>query len=489
MNLKLHLIHFDVIYRENKQNQANLIKLIRQAAEDGANIIMAPEMALSGYSFSSRYGIGPHVEEEDGYFLQIVEGLARQFGCYICVGLAAKDSGTGAFFNSAFVAGPDGMECRYRKINGEGRWACPGEANQQNIVETPWGKLGILICSDSYFELIPRATVLRGADLLLIPANWPPSGLDPMELWRIRAMENGVHIAACNRTGQDKTMDCRTCQSGLISPEGEVLAQTTSPESTVLVTEIPLHQGQLPNQERLSRLAARQPRHYHDIYRSLGGIKDLTSFLDLPQPGKIKLHCLTHTSARQIRSHIDNHPEKEERPASLWILPDGDYPDAECDRLAELASVWGVSILCSRHQGEWLLCSPERKQKWQRSAEDITEIDIGPARVALFPSGLFRQPELAVGLSKKGCDLIVATESHLDEQTRLLAGARTINHLATAVCAANGAGIWMRPEGHQRWHEEWVNAGEICTFVLDTSLTRQKRFQDRVDFDILLSVA
>ena len=91
-----------------------------------------------------------------------------------------------------------------------------------------------------------------------------------------------------------------------------------------------------------------------------------------------------------------------------------------------------------------------------------------------------------MGLSKQGCDLLVAMEPSIDEQTRLLAGARTVNHLATAVCAANGAGIWMRPEGHQRWQEEWAGAGESCTFVLDTSLTRQKRFQDRVDFEILL---
>jgi biotin synthase-like enzyme len=77
-------------------------------------------------------------------------------------------------------------------------------------------------------------------------------------------------------------------------------------------------------------------------------------------------------------------------------------------------------------------------------------------------------------------------EARLHDQTRLLAGARTINHLATAVCAANGAGIWMRPEGHQRWHEEQAGSGERCTFVLDNSLTRQKKFQDRVDFEILL---
>ncbi len=492
MTLKLHLIHFNVLYRQNEQNKTNLLNLIRQAAEDGADIIVTPEMALSGYSFTSRADIRPHVEQEDGDFVQAVEGLAGEFGCYVCVGLAARDRDTGAFFNSAFVAGPDGMVCRYRKINGESRWACPGEATQDNVFNTPWGRVGVLICSDSYFELLPRATVLRGADLLLIPANWPPSGLDPLELWQTRALENGIHIAACNRTGQDKSMDCRTCQSALFSPDGEVLAHTAGPQSTVMVTEIALPQGKLPNRRRRARLAARHPRHYHDIYRSLSGIKDLTCFLELPQPGKVALHCLACGPQAQSSTQITALLEEEKRPGAIWLLPDGDYDGTQCDRLAEIAAGKGLYILCSRQADLWLLFTPEGKQRtWQRSSLDdgqgIVQADIGPARLALVSGAVFAQPELAVGLSKQGCDLIVASETRLHERTRLLAGARTINHLATAVCATNGAGIWMRPEGHQRWHEELAGPGERCTFVLDTNLTRQKRFQDRVDFERLLS--
>jgi predicted amidohydrolase len=72
---------------------------------------------------------------------------------------------------------------------------------------------------------MPRITALRGADLLLIPANWPPSGLDPVELWRARAIENGFFVAGCNRTGIDLKMDCRPGNPASIPPGGQLLRE------------------------------------------------------------------------------------------------------------------------------------------------------------------------------------------------------------------------------------------------------------------------
>lgn len=173
------------------------------------NVVLAPELAVSGYSFADYRDMAPYAETADGPTLTAVAHLCALYGMYACIGLAEMDPLSGILYNSAFVVDPNGsIVCRYRKINAEFRWACPGDPTQDNTFDTPWGRIGVLICSDSYHSLMPRVTALRGANLLLIIANWPPTGLNPVEIWRARAMENGVFVAACNRTGQDLVMDC-----------------------------------------------------------------------------------------------------------------------------------------------------------------------------------------------------------------------------------------------------------------------------------------
>ena len=123
----------------------------------------------------------------------------------------------------------------------------------------------------------------------------------------------------------------------------------------------------------------------------------------------------------------------------------------------------------------------------QKNTSGYIQLDIGPARLALIPFSALKHPETALAASKDGCDLIVSSSDQFNDDIKLLCGVRTINHLAVTLCTNSGAGIWMRPEGHERWQETLCKAGKSCTFILDTHLTRKKHFQDRVDFDQLFS--
>lgn len=497
MTIKLSIIHFDVIHKETKQNKKFLLELIRQSARQGADIIMTPEMALSGYSFKSRQDISAYIEDDNGSFLQEIIVMAERYKCYICVGLAARDPLTEAYYNTAFVAGPKGVLCRYRKINAESRWACPGEPKQNNTFATPWGKVGILICSDTYHELMPRVVALKGADLLLVLANWPPSGLDPVEIWQARAMENGMMIAACNRTGQDLNMDCREAESCLIDSNGMVHSRCSSPDSEIFEVTISLVDGQLDNRARLKRLADRMPMHYHDCYRNLAGISDLTSFLSLPEPGNLSIHCLVPEPGRELIDWLNTALGKMaiNRTPPLLLLPATNYSAPQRQAFAELAcehKFWLVTAHSSL--GSYYVFEPNgdvhhwNLPPWPFSSKhSFPMVNIGSAKATIMPFAALRHPETVLAASKQGCDLIITPEKQYSAEMKLLSGARTINHLAVAVCTNNGAGIWMRPEGHQRWQEELATAGQFCTFNLDTTLTRQKKFQDRIDFDLLLS--
>ncbi len=488
MTIKLSIIHFDVIHKEPEQNKAALFKLLEQAAKQGADIIMTPEMALSGYSFKSRQDISDYVEDDNGSFLLEITTMAQSYKCYICIGLATRDPLTKTYHNTALVAGPTGVVCRYRKINAENRWACPGDPKQNNIFETPWGKVGILICSDTYHELMPRVIALKGADLLLVLANWPPSGLDPLEIWQARAMENGMMIAACNRTGQDLNMDCRESESCLIDSDGTIHSRCSSPDSEILNVVIPLVKGQLDNSARLKQLAERQPEHYHDCYRNLAGINDITSFLTLPEPGNLTIHCLVQEPTEELLDRLKVNLTKMpiKSTPSLLLLPSIDYSAEQLQSLANLACEYKLWLLTLRSDtNAYYLFNPNgESQQWKLSSHPM--VNIGPAKSIIMPFATLRHPESAVAASKQGCDLIICLEEQYTTEMKLLSGARTINHLAVAVCTTNGAGIWMRPEGHQRWQEEQAETGQSCSFNLNTTLTRQKRFQDRIDFDQLL---
>ena len=105
----------------------------------------------------------------------------------------------------------------------------------------------------------------------------------------------------------------------------------------------------------------------------------------------------------------------------------------------------------------------------------------------VVPFAALLHPEAAVASAKQGCDLLVAYHATFTGKNRLLAGVRTIEGLAVAVCTPMGAGIWSPPEGHQRWHEALTETGEICRVQLDTQRIRARTFQDSIDFEVLLN--
>lgn len=91
-SLKLALIHLDIRHQKVEANRKALLDLIRQGAEQGAHLILAPEMAVSGYSFDNREAITPFVEEIHGPTLTAVRELAWIHGFYACFGLALVES-------------------------------------------------------------------------------------------------------------------------------------------------------------------------------------------------------------------------------------------------------------------------------------------------------------------------------------------------------------------------------------------------------------
>lgn len=497
--LKLALLHFAVRHKQPQENRRELLNLFRQAGEAGAQIILSPEMALSGYCFSSREDIAPCTETAAGPTLSALAEISRQYRCFSCLGMAEREPGTGLFYNSAFVIGPLGERLlRYRKIAAEKRWARPGDPCLDNTFPTPWGRVGVLICADSYHSLPARITSLRGADLLLLPVNWPPTGLDPRLLWRARSVENKIVTAICNRTGMDPAMDFNQAVSAVYDSQGRTLLEAVGQQSAFHLVDIPLNkEKRLESGPRITRMHSRMLSDISACSLNMTGLGDLTAYLCLPEPGPLELTCIPGDNEQTLVDALTQPCEKDKADIRVSILPAMRYQPTVLSSIEQLARNQDRAILLSRPGAEglelWWFTREKAPSRWLwRTGSGLSPFALpcvawGPAKILLAPPLALEHPEMVLAGAKKGCDIVLISAPNLSEEIRLLAGARSIDQLVVAVSGRDMAGVWMPPRGHQPWSESMATAGGCCSVRLDTCNTRCKQLPDRIDYEMLMA--
>ena len=213
---------------------------IFEAARAGANLIVFPECALSGYVYHSAEEARPAAVAADSDIMQGFHAACRLFGVYAIIGFLEHEAATDTIYNSAAVIGPEGLVACYRKCHlpvlGIDRYV--GRGNELPIIELPFARIGILICYDMRFPEAARSLALRGADVLVVPTNWP-EGADsaPEFLTRARAWENRMYVVACNRVGGERGTRF-IGRSQIVAPDGTFLAQADGETETILYADI-----------------------------------------------------------------------------------------------------------------------------------------------------------------------------------------------------------------------------------------------------------
>ena len=502
-SMRMALIHFAAAHKKPDQNLAELLRLNREAADAGARLILNTEMALSGYSFKSRRDIAPYTQSDPGPALRAMGELAEACGVYIGIAFAERDPSTDIYYNTAIVLGPDGRSvAKYRKILTERRWALSGSAVQQGVADTPWGRIGMAICADSYSGLIPRSMALKGVDLLWVPANWPATGgLDPMAVWRARALENGFYLAACNRTGKDLSMDCTQAVSGVIDPAGRTLFAGAFETSRVFLVDLPLDsEGRWADVRRPSIMHSRRLNNYRPIYL-MPWMKDFTGFYKLPEPGPVDVHCFVPPVGGLTPDDLRAQIEKQTaRRPSLWVLPMVDPTAIDVAQLADMATVYHVAIAAARSRPsaalpQFLLITPDGVHDFMADADTTASDDhfpfkilhFGPAAIAMASADAFAHPELAVALSKLGSDLVILSVDVLSDEGFLLNRIKSLAGLAVVTCATNGAQVAGVHDQHFNWAYEVLEGPGVLSHTLDTTRARQKLFHENIDYDLLLT--
>ena len=495
--LKLAFIHPRLKQGDLAQNHAKLMRLNSLAARQGADILINTELSLSGYSFQHRGEMAACAVTRSSYEISSFADLARENQVWICLGYAEQDDKSGFFYNSALLIDSNGNPAATRrKATAEPRWACPGRAAQADACDTPWGRLGLLICSETYFGLLPRVQALKGVDLLLVPANWPAGGLDPKELWRARSLENGFALAACNRSGKEPGIDFSSAVSCLMDHAGnETVLQKV--EDEIFLAELPLVKGCLAN-DRPGKLAGRKPQDYHSLYAYLRQAQEnLATYYDLPEPGKLTIHCLTGADdgfLEELPGKVRSAPKGE---CDLFLLPclDKSASKNALKLLTNLASKHRVAFLAGLKptNGSATLLFIDENGNPRLEATDGAKafhlFDWGPARLGLGLTKDLAHPEAAAAMAKLGCDLALACGAEDRPGAKEILAIKSLERLAVAATLPGSGLICLPPEGHSRWQEITAGPGETCSLELDTTPLRKKFFMDRVDYECLFSAS
>jgi predicted amidohydrolase len=482
--LNIALLHLKIQPGALEQNRHNLVCLAEQAADEGARLIVAPELAVPGYLTECRAKVKPFVEELHGPTASLLSEVARRRGVYLCVGFAERDPQTGIYYNSAAVLGPTGaIVAHHRKVGSERRWASPGAVTGESRFDTPWGRIGVLICADTYFGLLPRSQALHGVNLLLVLANWPDCGLDPRELWRARALENGFGVVACNRTGFEPVLDFSSAHSYAVTGSGTTVADLAAPESSICHVHYPLQDGILAGAAREAILARRSPDAYGPLSLNVNGLISFSGLWGLPEPGQLEVQCVVSSEFQMLTTSTDV-------AARLLVLPpSGPALDhTQVSALCESGQTAVVASVRSEQSGSPVFGLYARDKLATLSSDSpATMVDFGPARIALARAEALRHPEMSIALSKQGCDLVVApTDGTLSHDDRLVLGVKSVDRFAVVTIGANGATICIPPVGHGRWEEQVLDGAGECHRQIDTTATRTKYFEDRVDMPVLL---
>jgi predicted amidohydrolase len=199
---------------ENKAaNVAGTIRSIHEAADQGARLIVLPELASTGYSFLDREEAYAHAESvPDGETCQAWAEVARERDVYVVAGIAEVDGVR--LYDTAVLIGPDGFVGKYRKThlwNREKLIFTPGD--EYPVFETRIGRIGLLICWDIWFPEVPRILTAQGADIICSVNNWvwtPPPLFDEAGncmasyLTMSASHVNSVPIVAADRVGEER---------------------------------------------------------------------------------------------------------------------------------------------------------------------------------------------------------------------------------------------------------------------------------------------
>ena len=237
--MKIAALQMQAASGDVEANIARIAAAAKDAAAEGAKLLVAPELAVTGYGAGEAFPA--LTSPASGWILDRLSAIARENGLAIIAGFAEQDGP--ATYNSALFTDGIGTNAVYRKSHLYGdyerQWFAPERPT--SIMVTIGGlKLGMLICYDVEFPENVRRLAKDGADLVVVPTALPKGWSGDFiaeRMIQVRAFENQVFVAYVNHCGAD----ARFTYAGLsriAAPDGRLLADAPADGEALLIAEI-----------------------------------------------------------------------------------------------------------------------------------------------------------------------------------------------------------------------------------------------------------
>jgi predicted amidohydrolase len=272
MSTKIALAQIDIAFADRERNLARMIAVLEETAAKGAKLTVFPEAALAGYCYDSLDEARPQAEPIPGPSTRRLTEVCERLGVHLVYGLLEADGER--LFNATALVGPQGVVGTYRKVHlpflGMDRFTTPGD-RPFAVHEAAGMWIGMNICYDGGFPEPARVLTLLGADLIVLPTNWPP-GAECMAGCAVntRAMENNVYYAACDRVGDERGFHFIGL-SKICDPAGRAIVEAAHDREEILYAEIDVEKARrkkiirVPKLHEIDRIRDRRPEMYGPV--------------------------------------------------------------------------------------------------------------------------------------------------------------------------------------------------------------------------------
>ncbi len=252
---------------EFSYNVERTVSFIHKAASDGAQVIVFPEMNLTGYVTGEQ--AVTIARPLDSSLIDLFSGLARKEKITILTGLAEKNREANTIFATHLIFSPEKPVRLYRKVHlAPNESDCYSPGNTIKIFSHSVAPFGVQLCYDAHFPELSTAMTLAGAKILYMPHASPRgTSMEKYHSWSrhlcARGFDNSVFVAAVNQTGDNGQGLQFPGLAMAIGPNGKMLHSFTEDREEVFL--VPLELAEL-DEVRAHRMKCFFPNRRQDLF-------------------------------------------------------------------------------------------------------------------------------------------------------------------------------------------------------------------------------
>ncbi|KAA0547035.1 carbon-nitrogen hydrolase family protein [Bacillus sp. BGMRC 2118] len=255
---------FDLI--QYKEALHYMLDQIDEAAKLNPNLIVLPECTYPSYYLGSNENTLHEAMELVDDVIDSVQYKAVKYNVYVAFGIVVKENER--LFNRGILIDPNGDIATH--VNKSFMWHFDSDwfstDECEAIIDTPYGKWGLIICADGRMPELVRKLAMQGVDLVIDLANLTSTGKYKEQLTNAqsnfmlstRALENNVWLVMADKVGVEARTVTYSGRSSIIAPNGNIISEASAHLEEIIHAEIDVT-------NRPSNLPLRRPTTYHTI--------------------------------------------------------------------------------------------------------------------------------------------------------------------------------------------------------------------------------